>query len=567
MKRKGILLWILISALTISIISNGVLLNILFNFNKKRSSNTRDPYTFILAISANDFKTIDPIDVSPILDQSSIVLDQVVETLFTYDLRDLNLPRINLLAESYFWENVTTLHIKLREGIAFHDGTPFNATAAKWNLDRLQYLTNCTGTNHETIAQTRSLWIRPDGKIPIINNVEITGEYNITIILNASYGPFLNTLTLINAGMISPTSHSNDFHSFIEITDKLVGTGPFIYEHYIPDVEVRLARWNGYRKHVAFFKIIQYKIYDNGLTAHEDMHINQVDYSVVPFSSYCVDYSNLTIKRYTDDTGIPSLGFHYLGINNKKYNNTWRKVICNAINYSFVLKELRLGTSLRSFGPISPGFGTAYNTSLPSCSIPANSNLTVAREIMVSMGFGDLGWTDDQWINQSETNPFLSIDYNYNLGNTYREDLMIFLTDWLKLIGIALIDEGMEWTQFEDYLNNDRDNLGLFAIGFLPDYLEPYNILQKLYDPLSSLNSGQVNDTKLNEMMKLALETTNDDARDIIYKNIQGYMAEQGYYNAPLYQTKIFYVHSADLRNVPYNAMKKFQAYGIWRVL
>jgi ABC-type transport system substrate-binding protein len=100
-----------------------------------------------------------------------------------------------------------------------------------------------------------------------------------------------------------------------------------------------------------------------------------------------------------------------------------------------------------------------------------------------------------------------------------------------------------------------------------PDYLDPYNILQKLYDPLSSLNSAQVNDTNLNEMMKLALETTNDDARNIIYKNIQGYMAEQGYYNAPLYQTKIFYVHSADLRNVPYNAMKKFQAYGIWRVL
>ena len=69
---------------------------------------------------------------------SNDVLEQVVETLFAWDLTDTDLPRINLLAESYFWENLTTLHIKLREGVLFHDNTSFNAFAAKWNLDRLQ---------------------------------------------------------------------------------------------------------------------------------------------------------------------------------------------------------------------------------------------------------------------------------------------------------------------------------------------------------------------------------------------------------------------------------------------
>ncbi len=567
MKRKDILLWILISALTISIIGNGVLMNILFTINKNQTSNTRDPYTFILAISSYYFKIIDPIDVYPSEDDSDIILDQVVETLFTNNLRDPNLPRINLLAESYYWENETRLHIKLHEGISFHDGTPFNAVAAKWNLDRLLYLTNCTGTNHGIVAQTRSLWLGPDGKTPIINNTKVIGEYNITITLNVPYGPFLNTLTLINAGMISPSTHKSDFHSFIDITDKLVGTGPFMYKHYIPGVEVKLTRWNGYRKHVAFFQTIQYKIYDDANTAQLDLLSDKIDFSIFEGWYYYWDYSNVTIKRFTDDTGIPSLNYYYLGINNKRYNNTWRKVICNAINYSYIIEELRLGASLRSYGPISPGFGTVFNASVPSCSIPNNSNLTLARETMVSMGFGELGWTDDQWIEQAETDPFLSIDYNYNLGNAFREDLMVGLKEWLKQIGIAIIDDGVLWSQFLDYLNNDQDSLGLFSYVGSPDYLDPYNILQKLYDPLSSLNSAQVNDTNLNEMMKLALETTNDDARNIIYKNIQGYMAEQGYYNAPLYQTKIFYVHSADLRNVPYNAMKKFQAYGIWRVL
>ena len=568
-RKKNIILWVLIGAFTISIVVNGVLINILFIFNNNQTSNTRDPYTFIVAISNNNFNTVDPIDICSNLDESSIVLDQVVESLFAHDLRDPNLQRINLLAESYFWENKTKVHIKLREGISFHDGTPFNATAAKWNLDRLLYLTNCTGTNHGRVAQARSLWVRPDGKTPIINKTMVIGEYNITITLNAPYSPLLNTLTLISAGMISPTSHLDDFHNLIDNTNKLVGTGPFKYEHYIPDIEVRLTRWNGYRKYVAFFKTLQFKIYGDAGKAYLDLLNSQIDYNILPHAQYiCIlDCSNLTIKHYTDDTGIPSLAYNYLGINNHYYNNTLRKAICNAINYSYIIEELRLGTSLRSYGPISPGFGAAFNASVPSCSIPDKSNLTEARKTMISMGFGDLGWTDEQWINQSETNPFLSIKYNYNLGNTFREDLMVGLKEWLKQIGIALIDDGVLWFQFLDYLNNDHDSLGLFSYVCSPDYLDPYNILQKLYHPLSSLNIVQVNDTNLNEMMNIALQTTDDDARNVIYKNIQGYMAEQGCFNAPLYHTEIFYAHSADLRDFPYNPIKKFQAYGIWRVL
>ena len=60
---------------------------------------------------------------------SNDVLEQVVENLFTWDLTDLDLPRVNLLAEDFFWESTTILHIKLREGVLFHDGTDNDADA------------------------------------------------------------------------------------------------------------------------------------------------------------------------------------------------------------------------------------------------------------------------------------------------------------------------------------------------------------------------------------------------------------------------------------------------------
>ena len=84
--------------------------------------------------------TLDPVNSWD--EYSNLILEQVVETLFFYDLYNLDLPRINLLAESYFWESLTSLQIKLREGIRFHDGTPFDAGVSH----RVQSRTGYGGT-------------------------------------------------------------------------------------------------------------------------------------------------------------------------------------------------------------------------------------------------------------------------------------------------------------------------------------------------------------------------------------------------------------------------------------
>ena len=91
-------------------------------------------------------------------------------------------------------------------------------------------------------------------------------------------------------------------------------------------------------------------------------------------------------------------------------------------------------------------------------------------------------------------------------------------------------------------------------------------MLDPLVNPNSDYNYANINDTTLSTMMDLALETTNDLIRNNIYKNIQSYMAEEGYFHAYLYHSKIIFVHSADLRGVPYKAFGRFQAHGIWRV-
>jgi len=561
MEKKNIVITLLVIALVASGVGNIVLV-ILGGFVEIAPP---PDVIFIRATSAGP-KTLELVDSWD--SASNDVIEQVVETLFNYDLFDTNLPRINVLAESYYWQDNTHLQINLKQGIKFHDGTPFNAAAAKWNLDRLLYLTNCTGNNTGEVAHTQSLWMLPDGVTPIINNTVTVGDWNITITLNEPFAPFLDLLCYINAGMVSPTS--TPATSFISLSGDLKGTGPFTYDEYIVGVEVVFKRWDKYWRAPANFTTMKYAVFSDATTAHNAFLGFRVDYlaitRVANFPTYDDD-PKIRLHQFTEDTGIPSLVYQYLGFNNLAFNKTWRKVMSLAINYTYVLDEMLaaggISVAERANSPISPGWGAAYNSSATA----ATFDVTTARTIMQSMGFGIGFITDEQWINVATTTPFLTANFSFNIGNTFREDLFVAINNWYKLVGINVIEIGITWEAYLDLLFDTPEYLGLYAIGWAPDYLEPFNMLDPLFNPASDSNSAGVDDPWLNAQMALALTTTDDTARNDIYKSIQWYMAEVGFFHAYLYHSRVTAVYQSNIYGVPVNAMGSWQAYPIYRGL
>ncbi|MFX1355114.1 MAG: ABC transporter substrate-binding protein [Promethearchaeota archaeon] len=503
---------------------------------------------------------------------SNDVLEQVVETLFSYDLSDHMTPRIPLLAETYWWENSTTLHIKLKEGILFHDLTPFDANATKWNLDRILYFFNCTGTlpSTMTVGEPASLYYFSDGVTPIINSVVSDGAYNVIITLNAAFSPFLDLLCYTASAMLSPESTPVD--EYISLTyGRVVGTGPFIYGHYIPNIEVRLYRfeyyWGGAPSigsrsidSVIMVFITDATTRNNAMLSHEIDWLKGFSSTLIP--TFEAD-PTITVKYFTDDYGLPGLGYQYLGMNNEFIPTYWRRAISYAINYSFIIDEIMQGSAVRANSPISPSFGDAYNASITT----AYYDLNIARQSLVDAGIA-VGYpinsdpNDIYWL----SNPLISLNYTYNFGNSFREDIYEALLTWLPAIGIQVVDDGITWSAYLRKLFEDQDELHLFWIGWGPDYKDPYDLLNDLFNPTLYSNSAQVNDSKLNTMMALALETTDDTARNTIYQNIQWYMANRLYPHCFGYYGKLTYVHSANLRGVYYNALDKFYAYPIYKV-
>jgi peptide/nickel transport system substrate-binding protein len=498
---------------------------------------------------------------------SNDVIEQIAETLFTYNFSELALPRIPLLAESYFWESTTILHVKLREGVIFHDLSVFDANATKWNFDRMQYFFNATGTLPATqsVAEPYSLYFFPDGVTPIIDTIVSDGLYNVTFTLNAPFAPFLDLLCYTAGSMLSPESTPVD--EYISLTyGRIVGTGPFVYEYYVPNVETRMGGFEYYWGGAPFWEtaiiasITDATTRNNAMLGHEIDWIQGAIPSLIP--TFDAD-PTITVKHFTDDTGVPSLVYQYLGMNNVDIPTHWRKAISHALNYTYIIEELLNGLAIRAHGCVSPGYGAAFNASNQA----AGYNLITARQTIVdnvpaASGFPVNADPDDAtWLGAT----LETWNYTYNIGNSFREDVFDALNAWLPSIGISVVDDGVTWSAFLRKLFADQDELGLFWIGWGPDYKDPFNMLDPLFNPASYADSGQVDDAKLNAMMALALVTTDDTARNTIYQNIQWYMANRLYPHCFGYHGKVTTVHDVHIRGVWYNVYGALRFYPTYR--
>jgi ABC-type transport system substrate-binding protein len=112
---------------------------------------------------------------------------------------------------------------KLRKGVTFHDGTDFNAEAAKWNLD---------------------LWVKAKRpQLKTLKSVDIIDDY--TIRCNISKW---DAVTLRDFGrmsvMVSPTAWKKKGEKWIDYNP--VGTGPFKLKSFKRNVHVKFVKFDDY---------------------------------------------------------------------------------------------------------------------------------------------------------------------------------------------------------------------------------------------------------------------------------------------------------------------------------
>jgi peptide/nickel transport system substrate-binding protein len=202
----------------------------------------------------------------------SSVSYNVYETLYTYPFGTADTePSVPLLAASApVWAaDGMSVNITLRQGITFHDGTPFNASCVKWNWERAMKIFYTDGPVWmfaepikgggvlEGIAfdegpESPEFAAAFDNWVANVSWMDIFDQYHFRFNLEEPYVPFINAITYEVGAVMSPTyaiTHGTTDNSPVDMSHYGVdygeydgymaqhtcGTGPYMVEEWLPN--------------------------------------------------------------------------------------------------------------------------------------------------------------------------------------------------------------------------------------------------------------------------------------------------------------------------------------------
>ena len=284
---------------------------------------------------ASTLTTTDPYDANDTLSQA--IAKTFYQGLFGFD-KDMKL--IPVLAES---QSVSadglTYTIKLKTGIKFHDGTPFNAEAVKVNFDRV--------TNPENKLKRYNLYKN-------IAKTEAVDATTVRFTLKERFSPFINSLAHPSGVIISPTALAK--YGNKGIAQNPVGTGPFKFVEWKTTDYLKAAKWEGYwRKGYPKVDSITWRPVVDSNTRVAVMQTNEAHFAY-PMPPEMVE--TLAKKASLEITSSPSIVQRYLAMNvlQKPFDNPKvRHALNYAINKDALNKVAFAGYAIPAEGVVPQG--------------------------------------------------------------------------------------------------------------------------------------------------------------------------------------------------------------------
>ena len=189
---------------------------------------------------------------------STYVNAQIYETL--YRINSETGEYDPLLAESLpeYSEDGMTVTIKLREGVTFQDGTPFNSEAVKYTFELIQ--DPDFGSARASIASS-------------IESMECPDDYTIVFHLLYEDGVFTAKLAHTNSAIVSPTAQQAQ-----DLMVEPCGTGPYKFVSSVSGSNVVLTRNEDYWGELPVIKDVTMTIISDESTAVSRMETGEADF-------------------------------------------------------------------------------------------------------------------------------------------------------------------------------------------------------------------------------------------------------------------------------------------------
>jgi len=253
------------------------------------------------------------------------------------------------LAESWQQPDAKTIVFKLRQGVKFHDGTDFNAEAAKFNFNRMK-------TEPKSVRK---------GELANVESVDVVDAYTIRLHLRRPDAALLATLT-DRAGMMVSPKVIQEKGAELERNARGAGTGPFQFVEWVKDAHLILRRNDAYwnKSGGPYLEQIRYRPIPDDTVKLQSLQTGEID--VMDYVQPR-DVAAVKADRNVVVVDVPSLADFAYQLNHTRppFNvKALRQALAHAVDLEQIVKGVWLNVGVPANGPIPPT-SWAYDSSIP----------------------------------------------------------------------------------------------------------------------------------------------------------------------------------------------------------
>lgn len=225
--------------------------------------------------------------------------------------------------------------LTLRDDVKFHDGTPFNSAAVKFNFER--YINKPDSAFYPAFS--------------VIDTIETPDDTTVNFTLKNVDIEMLLHLAGWGAIQISPTAYErlgDDYAS------EPTGTGPFKFKSYVPDSHAEYVRNDDYWGGAPLLDGVQIKIIPEMNVQLDNLQAKTVDavYSVNPKDVEVVEQLGVVVESNLS----PGIRLISLNVTQPPTSElAVRKAIARAINRDEIIDKVMYGYAVKARGGAMPG--------------------------------------------------------------------------------------------------------------------------------------------------------------------------------------------------------------------
>jgi peptide/nickel transport system substrate-binding protein len=481
-------------------------------------------------------RTLDPADAYEVF--TGNLLYNLGDRLYTYEAGQTNLEPQLATALPEVSADGLEYRIPLRQGVTFHDGTPFNAEAMAFSLNR--FMEN-GGQPAFLLSDT-------------VASVTATGEYELTIRLNKPFAAFPALLAFSGMTPVSPKVYEQGQGKFKPA--EFVGTGPYRLARYGSD-SIRLDAFDQYWGDQPQNQGIDIQIFSSGSNLFNAFRTRQVD---VAYQSLDPDQIN-ALQKQADRGELqaiagPGSNITYLTLNTQNQpleQVAVRQAIAGLINRDLLQTRVFKG----QVEPLYSLIPTIYPASQPV--FENQYSLSQVKEKLQQAGY-------------SQTKPLtVNLWYRSNVPSdgpaaatikAYAEQEM----DQMVQVQLSSVESATA------YNNLDKGTYPIFMLDYYGDFYDPDTYIQPFLacaqgSPQGGCKEGATvsqgsfyYNARINQLIDQERQALDDSKRQQIFAEIQTILAQEVPF-IPLWQNKDY---AFAQRNIEGARLELTQQFPFW---